>query len=162
MARISTTPVHKITVRNKSEDPDRISTGPNTELFIDDQPLKGVRTFSYEVTAKGIGLVKLELYGNVDIDVHADLEIVKSAPIDLAKMNTILAGHFLELTPALREKIAGELGLLPNNHYDIGRIDLAKMIFKNANDNGKLANLWYEVEKAHPEGKPVPNPFVGS
>ena len=38
--------IHKITVRNKSEDPDKISTGFNTEVLIDGQPLKGVRTFS--------------------------------------------------------------------------------------------------------------------
>jgi len=154
--------IHKITVRNKEGiDPNKISTGNGTEVLIDGQPLKGVRTFSYEVTARGIGLVKLEMYGNVEIDNYADLSVVKSEPMDLAKANTTLAGHFLELTPHLREKVANRLGLLPNNYYDIGRIDLAKHVFKNARDNNLLVELWNEVESHHTEGKPLPNPYSG-
>jgi hypothetical protein len=79
---------------------------------------------------------------------------------DLSGANTQLAGHFLELTPQKREDIAKRLGLLPPDYQSLGRIELAKRIFGAARQNCRLADLWTEVERIHPEGTPVPNPYA--
>jgi hypothetical protein len=81
-------------------------------------------------------------------------------PRDLSGANTQLAGHFLELTPQKREDIAKRLGLLPPDYQSLGRIELAKRIFGAARQNCRLADLWTEVERIHPEGTPVPNPYA--
>lgn len=81
-------------------------------------------------------------------------------PRDLAGANTQLAGHFLELTPQKREDVAKRLGLLPPDYQSLGRIELAKRIFGAARQNNRLADLWTEVERIHPEGTPVPNPYA--
>lgn len=39
--------IHQLTVRNKSENPEKIATGFNTEVLIDGQPLKGVKSFFF-------------------------------------------------------------------------------------------------------------------
>jgi len=85
----------------------------------------------------------------------------KKIETNKAKANTLLAGYFLELTPQKREYIANQLGLLPDKHYDIPRIELAKMIFQKARETNKLAQLWDEVEEAHPYGNTfeIANPF---
>lgn len=81
-------------------------------------------------------------------------------PRDLSGANTQLAGHFLELTPQKREDVAKRLGLLPPDYQSLGRIELAKRIFGAARQNCRLADLWTEVERIHPEGTPVPNPYA--
>jgi len=74
---ISMPNIHQLTVRNKSRNPEKIATGFNTEVLIDGQPLKGVKSFSFEVTAKNVGLVKIELYAHVEIDTYTDINIVE-------------------------------------------------------------------------------------
>lgn len=58
--------MHKIELRSKN--PDKISTGANTELYIDGQKAKGVKSFKYEVDARGVGIVTVQYFGSVAID----------------------------------------------------------------------------------------------
>lgn len=81
-------------------------------------------------------------------------------PLDLSHANTQLAEHFLALTPQAREDIARNLGLLPADFRDLGRIELAKRVFIAAREKRRLADLWTAVEQAHPAGAPVPNPYA--
>jgi hypothetical protein len=81
-------------------------------------------------------------------------------PEEVQNANTRLAGHFLELSPQTREKIARTLGLLPDNYSELGRLELAKQIFILARQNQLLARLWDAVEERHPQGQLQPNPFT--
>ncbi len=81
------------------------------------------------------------------------------SPQDTVRPEFILADHFLDLSPPIREGIARKLNIMPAEYKELPRIHLSKMIFMNAKTEGKVAELWEEVEKAHPEGKVSPNPF---
>lgn len=123
-----------------------------------DNHLKVLNHFSFEVTAQSVGLVKIELYAHVEINTYADLNIVEQKnPISKAEANRLLAGYFLELTPQKRENVANQLGLLPDKHYDVPRIELAKMIFQKARETNKLAQLWDEVLETHPNKSEILN-----
>ena len=58
--------MHKIELKTKN--PNGISTGANTEIYIDGQRIKGVKSFKYEVDCKGVGVVTMQYYGNVNIN----------------------------------------------------------------------------------------------
>ena len=57
-----------IKVELKTKDSDKISVGANTELYLDGVRAKGVKSFKYEVNARGVGIVTLEYYANVTIN----------------------------------------------------------------------------------------------
>ena len=68
--------VQKIEVKNKSKN--HVSTGANTEIYIDGQLAKGVKSFKYEDNAGGVGVVTIEYYADVQIESNID-EIVTNA-----------------------------------------------------------------------------------
>lgn len=52
----------------KTVNPDLIGTGANTRLYMNGEPLNGVKSLKFEVQAGKIGTVTVEFYGSVDID----------------------------------------------------------------------------------------------
>lgn len=62
--------MHKLTIRNKR--PGKTSTGANTEILLDDKPLKGVRKIEYECEAGGVARVTLHMLA--DVTLEADTE----------------------------------------------------------------------------------------
>ncbi len=73
-----------------------------------------------------------------------------------------LVYHFLELAKHEQLEIAGALGLLSAEDEGLQNDDLFRNIFRRARQLGKLAELWDEVEKKHPQGETDKNPFVKS
>ena len=59
---------HKIYISNKRGSEGNISTGANTEVSMDGVALRGVKSIKYEVDAKSIGKVTIEMYAQLDID----------------------------------------------------------------------------------------------
>lgn len=68
--------VSKVQIRNNPEAAGRISTGANTQLFIDGNRIDGVSFFKYEVKAGKVPKLLIEMYAEVEID--ADLEVDKT------------------------------------------------------------------------------------
>lgn len=72
--------MHKIEVKNKTTD--KVSTGANTELYIDGQKAKGVKSFKYEVQANGVGVVTIEYFAHVEIECNVPEIIAKKIILD--------------------------------------------------------------------------------
>lgn len=53
------------TIELRTKTPGKVTTGANSELLIDGEPVKGVTSVSINVDANGMGRVKLELIGNI-------------------------------------------------------------------------------------------------
>lgn len=58
--------MQKIEVKSKS--PNQLSTGANTEVFIDGIKANYVKSFKYEVDSRGLGVATVEYYANVTLD----------------------------------------------------------------------------------------------
>lgn len=57
----------KIEIRQKEGSEDQIMTGANTQILLDGKPLKGVTGVKFEVNARGVAKVTLEMYANVKV-----------------------------------------------------------------------------------------------
>lgn len=66
--------VHRIEIRNREPAANMISTGYNTEVLLDEQPLKGVLSLSYEVRAEQIGILRLEMIASVKVSGNFQLQ----------------------------------------------------------------------------------------
>jgi len=64
--------VHKLKISNRN--PGSVSTGFNTVVELDGQPLKGATSIKFETSVKNISKVTIELLADVEID--ADIESV--------------------------------------------------------------------------------------
>ena len=88
-AMSQTAKVHKIQVRNRQSG--KIQTGATTEVLIDGQPFRGVTFLKFEVKAKGVAKVLIEMYADVEIDTDlpVDVKIAKEQAVEFAlgKMN---------------------------------------------------------------------------
>lgn len=73
-----------------------------------------------------------------------------------------LVYHFLDLPQHVQMEIAQAVGLLQDDDKGLQDDKLFRSLFRRATDRGKLADLWTEVEKRHPEGEPSKNPFLVS
>jgi hypothetical protein len=65
--------VHKLTIRNRSDRQGAISTGANTEVLLDGQPMKGVSSVKIECKALDVTKVTIEMYAEVDAEVYSKL-----------------------------------------------------------------------------------------
>jgi hypothetical protein len=70
-----------------------------------------------------------------------------------------LAYRFLDLPDHVQTDIARRLQLMQNDDEDQPIAEQFRRFFKRATANGKLPNLWQEVEKLYPDGEPDKNPF---
>lgn len=70
-----------------------------------------------------------------------------------------LAYRFLDLPDHVQTGIAQTLGLLQNDDKGQPSAEQFRRFFRRATANGKLPNLWHEVEKQYPDGEPDKNPF---
>lgn len=59
-------------IRNKT--PGQIMTGSRAEITLDGKPLPWVRRFSFEVEARGVAKVTLEVFADVEIDAEVEVE----------------------------------------------------------------------------------------
>ena len=60
--------VHRIKVTNKPRSKNKTSHGAVTTVYIDGKPLHGATSFKYEVDARSLGKVTIELFASVEID----------------------------------------------------------------------------------------------
>ena len=70
-----------------------------------------------------------------------------------------LAYHFLELPWHVQKQIARTFGLPKEGDEGLQDDFLFRVLFRQATETGKLADLWNEVETKHPKGRPEENPF---
>lgn len=63
MAAQKKSKVPKLTIKNKA--PGKLLTGMNTELLLDDKPLKYVTSFKLECDARGFAKLTLEMFVDV-------------------------------------------------------------------------------------------------
>lgn len=75
--------VHKLQIRNKQEADGKISVGANMEVLLDGAPLKGVSFFKFEVKARGVSKILLEMYADVEIDANVEFTSKNMEPTDL-------------------------------------------------------------------------------
>jgi len=76
MAKLSKKKMHKIEVRQK-EGSEGLMTGANTEVFLDGKRLRCVTSLKFEVKAKGIAKLQLEMLGDYAVSgVIGELEQV--------------------------------------------------------------------------------------
>lgn len=80
----------KIEVKNKA--PGKLSTGANTEIYIDGKKASMVKSFKYEVNAKGVGIATVEYYADVNIESNVP-ELVAEGVL-LNEENTHQLGNF--------------------------------------------------------------------
>ena len=57
---------HKIIIKNKT--PGRVSHGANTQVLLDGEPLRYVKSVNLNVTAKELSVVTLEMFADVEIE----------------------------------------------------------------------------------------------
>jgi hypothetical protein len=65
---------HHIEVRRRPGSEGTIQTGASTLIFLDGKPLGGAYFFKFEVNAKKLAKVMIELYATVDIDADVYLD----------------------------------------------------------------------------------------
>lgn len=58
--------LHSLRVRQRPDSETKVSTGANTEVFLDGQPLKGVTFLKFEFKAKKVTKVQLEMFTHVE------------------------------------------------------------------------------------------------
>lgn len=71
-----------------------------------------------------------------------------------------LIHHFLDFPRGEQDEIAQTLGLLKDGDIDILEDQWCGVLFQRAEQDGKLRELWDEVEKRHEHGEPEKNPFI--
>lgn len=71
---------HRIKVCNRSGAEDQITTGFNTQIFIDGILLKGVKSIKIEVATGEVAKVTIEMVGIVDLEVNSELDEPKVLP----------------------------------------------------------------------------------
>lgn len=76
--------LHKIQVRNKAENTGKIMTGASTEVLIDGVPFRGVTFLKFEVKAKGVAKVLVEMFADVEIDAElpVDVKVAKEQAVE--------------------------------------------------------------------------------
>ena len=73
---VKTNSHHKLSIKNKK--PGSISTGANTEVYLDDQRLNGVSFIKLEFKSNKIAKVLLEMY--VEAEVESDVIFTSETP----------------------------------------------------------------------------------
>lgn len=79
---MSQSKMHKITIRNKLSDTGKVMTGASTEVLLDGKPLKGATFVKFEVKAKGVAKVHIEMFADADIEVDLPLELRPAEKIE--------------------------------------------------------------------------------
>jgi hypothetical protein len=70
-----------------------------------------------------------------------------------------LAYRFMVLPYHEQIEIAQNLKLIEDEDKGVPETELFRRFFRRAADRGQLPDLWREVEKKHPDGRPNVNPF---
>lgn len=95
----------KIEVKNKA--PGKVSTGGNTEIYIDGRKAEYVKSFKYEVSAKGVGVATVEYYA--DLHLESNVPEIIAEGIMLSDDNTHQIGKFVPVGyEDLEEEIENE------------------------------------------------------
>lgn len=68
----------------KQRDPNGLMTGANTQVLLNGQPLRHAKSIEVKVDARGMGLVKIEMYASVKMDES----IVKDAEINEVELTS--------------------------------------------------------------------------
>jgi len=67
--------LHRIQVRNKAAGSGKVMTGASTEVLLDGVPFRGVTFLKFEVKAKGVAKVLVEMFADVEIDAELPLDV---------------------------------------------------------------------------------------
>ncbi len=81
---------HRITVRARNPEANRIMTGMNCEVLMDGEKLRNCKSIVFSCDAKGIASVKLDIFAEVCIENvlgEVDAVVVKPTPIDVPLLN---------------------------------------------------------------------------
>jgi hypothetical protein len=70
-----------------------------------------------------------------------------------------LVNHFLDFSRHVQDEVAKALGLLGDGDEAFSEVEWCPEVFRRATKEGKLADLWDEIEKRHEDGEPEKNPF---
>ncbi len=70
-----------------------------------------------------------------------------------------LAYRFLDLPSHVQHEIVEALGLIQEEDRGRPADEQFNLYFRRAAENGKLADLWQQVEQRYPDGDPGKNPF---
>lgn len=110
--RVRHNPVHHLLIRQKAEEPGakRYMHGAVTEVLLDGKPLRGVSKLLFEVAAKQVAKVHLEVYADVEIEGMAEAHLTpadESGSHELGRLEPRPA-HIQRLQAALNASAGGE------------------------------------------------------
>jgi len=71
--KIQTTKIHKLQIKPVVGTEDQFSVGSNTSVWLDGKRLQGVKSVKFDVAAKGVANVLIELVATLEVDVNVDL-----------------------------------------------------------------------------------------
>lgn len=74
---------HKIEVRRRPGSEGTIQTGATTQIYLDGKLLGGATFFKFEVHARKVAKVTIELLGEVEIDADVELGEPQVKPTDM-------------------------------------------------------------------------------
>ena len=65
---------NKITIRNRPGAEGKITTGSNAQVLLDDKPINGAYFVKFEVHAKKVAKVTIEMYAEIEFEGSFELE----------------------------------------------------------------------------------------
>lgn len=84
--------MNRIEVKTKA--PDKISVGANTEIYINGVLASLVKSFKYEIDARGVGVATVEYYGNVTID--SNVPDITTTPVEAAEDYSEMGNYLVQ------------------------------------------------------------------
>lgn len=70
--------VNKITIRNRPGAEGKLTVGANTQILFNDQPIGGACFVKFEVHARKVAKVTIEMFAEVEIEANVEeLQVVK-------------------------------------------------------------------------------------
>lgn len=98
--------VSKITIRNRPGAEGAITVGANTEILLDGKRLGGASFVKFEVHARKVAKVTIEMYAEVEVEANVPLQIVKEVDTGnvSAKGKTVVRRTLSSYTPTAIDK----------------------------------------------------------
>ena len=114
---------------------------------LDWQPQKDVNTMNMASVQ--------ELY---DVEEKYSPQVGNRASVTGSKRQ--LVEHFLDLPRHIQDEVAKGLGLFQTEDVNFVEDQWCQVLFQRANEQGKLHELWNQIETRHENGEPEKNPFA--
>ena len=85
----------KLSIRNRAGAEDALSVGANMIVLLDGVPVKGCTFVKFEVKAKGLAKVYLEMYATVEVDANVEVQQVGMKDTGFTENGKLVALHQL-------------------------------------------------------------------